>query len=109
MTFAIIPKFFLLKCAVFLKSFLPNSAVFLKCWMSLSSYNIHKTLWQSDILYSDCTSEQWCDFAVLESRDAATDSRNEEGEFGVLFGKFDELIDVWLDGFDTALHCRYGV
>ena len=75
----------------------------------LTSYNIHKTLWQSDILYSNCASEQWRDFAVLESGDATADARYVEYEFGMLFGKFDELIYVWADGFDAALHCRYGV
>lgn len=75
----------------------------------LTSYNIHKTLWQCDVLHSDGGGEEGRDFAVLESGDAAADARYVEYEFGVLFGKFDELIDVWADGFDAALHCRYGV
>ena len=75
----------------------------------LTSNYIYKTLWQCNVIHSDCGGEEGCDFAVLEAGDAAADSRNEEGEFRVLFGKFDELIDVWADGFDTALHCRYGV
>ena len=75
----------------------------------LTSNYIHKTLWHSDVLHSDCTSEEGRNFAVLESGDAAADARYVEYEFGMLFGKFDELIDVWADGFDAALHCRYGV
>jgi hypothetical protein len=75
----------------------------------LTSYNIHKTLWKCDVLHSDGGGEEGRDFAVLEAGDAAADARYVEYEFEMLFGKFDELIDVWLDGFDTALHCRYCV
>ena len=107
------PKIFSLKKRSFPKMIFAEKCSFPKMLglfgRQLTSYNIHKTLWQSDILYSNCASEQWRDFAVLESRDAAADSRDEEGEFGMLFSKFDELIDVWADGFDAALHCWYGV
>lgn len=61
---------------------------------SLTSYNIYKTLWQCDVLHSDCGGEEGRNFVVLESGDAATDARYVEYEFGMLFGKFDELIDV---------------
>ena len=70
---------------------------------------IHKTLWQSDVCHSERALEQWRDFAVLESRDAASDSCYEECEFGVLFGKFDELIDVGFDDVNAAVHRRDGV
>ena len=104
--------FFAKKCS-FPKMFFAEKCSFPKMLgffgASLTSYNVHKTLWQCDVLHSDCTSEQGRDFAVLEAGDAAADSGYVEYEFGVLFGKFDELIYVWTYGFDAALHCRYGV
>lgn len=107
------PKMFFTKKCSFPKMFFAQKCSFPKMLgffgASLTSYYIHKTLWQCDVLHSDGGGEEWCDFAVLEAGYAAADARNVEYELGVLFGKFDELIDVWADGLNAALHCRYGV
>lgn len=48
-------------------------------------------------------------FFVGEAGDAAADTGDEEGEFGMDLGKGDELIDVRADGIYAALHRGDGV
>ena len=48
-------------------------------------------------------------FAILKAGNATTDAGDIEVEFGVLSGKFDELIDVGFDGFHATLHGGDGI
>lgn len=62
-----------------------------------------------NILHIDCISEQWRYVLWHKACYATADGGNEESLLRVRLGVSDELVDVWLDSFDTALHCRDGV
>ena len=53
--------------------------------------------------------EEWRNFMVLESGDAAPDACDVEGEFGMCLGKSYKFIDIRFDGVHTALHGGDGV
>ena len=52
----------------------------------------------------DGTSKQRRDFSGSEASNAATDTGDQEGQFGVLFGKGYELIDIGRYGVHATLH-----
>ena len=69
----------------------------------------HKLLRQDDIFHINGISKEWSNLLVAESCYAATYSGDKKREFGVLFGKADELIHIGLDSINSALHGRNGV
>ena len=72
-------------------------------------YFLLPSWWQHDILYVVSFLEQWRDFIIRESGNAATDAGDEEGEGRVLLGELDELVHIRTDGLYAALHRRDAV
>ena len=62
-----------------------------------------------NVWYVNGTSKQWRDLSGSEASNAATDTGDQEGQFGMLFGKGYELIDVGCDSIHAALHRGDGV
>ncbi len=53
--------------------------------------------------------EERGDLFVGEASNATANASDEEGQFGMLLGKGDELIDIGTDGFHAALHRGYAI
>ena len=59
----------------------------------------HKFLRKVDILYINGIRKEWSNLLIAKSGYAATYSCNQEREPTVLLCETDEIIYVWLDGF----------
>ena len=59
----------------------------------------HKFLRKDDIVHINGILKEWSNLLIAKSGYDATYSCNEEREPAVLLGETDEIIYVWLDGF----------
>ena len=59
----------------------------------------HKFLRKDDIVHINGIRKEWSNLLIAKSGYAATYSCNEEREPAVLLCETDEIIYVWLDGF----------
>ena len=62
-----------------------------------------------DVLHIDGTGKQRRNLPWREARNAAADACDQEGQFGVLLGEGDELVDVRCDGVHATLHGGNGI
>ena len=65
--------------------------------------NLYLPPWrQHDVVYAMSILEEGRDLFVGEAGNATANASDEEGQFGMLLGKGDELIDIGTDGFHAA-------
>ena len=69
----------------------------------------HKFLRQDNVFHIKCMVKKWCYLLVLESCYTAANTGHKELVFSMLFGKLNEIIHVWLDGFHPTLHGGYAI